>query len=206
MRYLNALLLSASLLASAAFTDTALARGSTGETIVDIVAGSGSGFDRNKFDYDILLAAVLAAGLDGALADPNASLTLFAPNDLGFIRLAEDLGYDGYDEAGAWAFLVAALTELGGGDPIPVLTDILLYHVAPEPISVFGFIRAALRDRDIETLLVVDGTVQTVHPFLFGLVDKATSLANPRLTLPLNVKASNGIIHTLNRVLIPVDL
>lgn len=198
MRYLSKLFLSTCLLASAAFADTAQARG----TITDIVASSGGEFDENKYDYDILLNAVVTADLADALADPEASLTLFAPNDLGFIRLARDLGYEGSDEAGSWEFLVTALTDLGNGDPVPVLTDILLYHVAPKSINVFGFIRAVLRDKSIETLL--NGA--TVKPFFFGLIDNEPDLINPRLAFPLNVRASNGIIHTLSRVLIPVDL
>jgi uncharacterized surface protein with fasciclin (FAS1) repeats len=202
MRHVRTLALSVCLLSSAAFADTDGSGGTSNVTITEIVASSGGEFDDNRFDYDILLNAVLAAELDAALADPDASLTVFAPNDLGFIRLAQDLGYDGEDEAGAWDFLVEALTDLGGGDPIPVLTDILLYHVAPEPINLLGFVRAVLRDESIETLL--DGA--TVDPFLFGLRDNDPEVDNPRLTFPLNVEASNGIVHTLTRVLLPVDL
>ena len=170
-------------------------------TITDIVLQSGGEFDERGFDYDILLNAVVTAGLAEALADENANLTVFAPNDRAFIRLARDLGYDGSDEAGAWEFLVAALTDLGGGDPIPVLTDVLLYHVAPDRIGVFRFFLAALFRVEIPTLLG-----PTVRPFLFGLVDNEPDLRNPRLRIPVNIRASNGIIHTISRVLIPLDL
>ena len=61
-------------------------------TITDIVVASGGVFDKNRNDFDILLNAVLAAGLEGALADPKADLTVFAPTDKAFIRLARDLG------------------------------------------------------------------------------------------------------------------
>jgi len=90
------------------------------------------------------LTAVVTAGLDGALADPAASLTVFAPNDRGFVRLARDLGFEGRGEEEAWLFLVDALAALGGGDPIPVLTDVLLYHVVPARVTVFDFVIAAL--------------------------------------------------------------
>src|SRR5690606_8310685 len=88
------------------------------QTITEIVARSGGTFDRNLLDYDILLNAVITADLADVLDDPNSDVTVFAPNDLGFILTARDLGYRGFSEQGAWEFLVEALTELGGGDPI----------------------------------------------------------------------------------------
>ena len=46
----------------------------------------------------------------------------------------------------------------------------------------------------------------SLTPFFFGLIDNDPDLENPRLTFPINVVASNGIIHTITRVLIPLDL
>ena len=166
-------------------------------TITQIVAKSGGEFDNNLLDYDILLTAVLAADLADALNNPTDELTLFAPNDLAFIRTARDLGYRGWSEQGAWEFLVGALTELGGGDPIPVLRDILLYHVAPEKRKPFQII---VSDR-IPTLLGED-----IRPLGFQLRDNEPDLADPGLFFPLNVEAANGIVHTISRVLIPIDL
>ena len=170
-------------------------------TIADVVAASGGEFDDNRFDYDILLNAVIAADLVGPLADPTADLTVFSPNDAAFIRLARDFGYEGWDEAGAWDAIVAALTELGGGDPIPVLTDVLLYHVAPDRVSAFEFILLSFFGMPIETLQ--GGEFQ---PFFFRLIDNEPDLRDPTLAFPLNLHLENGYIHTITRVLIPVDL
>jgi serralysin len=168
-----------------------------GQTITDIVAASGGEFDRNHRDYDILLNAALTAGLEGTLATPGLDVTVWAPNDAAFIRTARDLGFTGRTEQGAWEFLVAALTGIGGGDPIPVLTAILTYHVTPEARGVVS----VLRTKEFPTLQ--GGTI--VRNGL-ALQDKDPDLRDPRLTLPLQVRATNGIIHTIDRVLIPVDL
>ena len=168
------------------------------QTITDIVASSGNRFDRNPFDYDILLKAVVTAELAETLADENIDWTVFAPNDLAFIRTARDLGYRGFSEEGAWNFLVEAFTGLGNGDPIPVLTNVLLYHVAPENLRPIDIIRSS----EIETLL--SGAV--IRPRFLTLQDNDPDFRDPRIFFPFNVKASNGVIHTINRVLIPVDL
>ena len=47
---------------------------------------------------------------------------------------------------------------------------------------------------------------QRFQPRYFRLEDNDPDFADPYLFFPLNVRASNGYIHTINRVLIPVDL
>lgn len=176
-------------------------------TIADVVVAASGGanagvFDNDRHDYDILLTALQTANLVGAVADPNASLTVFAPNDRSFIRLARDLGFNGNDEQGAWDFLVVALTGLGNGNPIPVLTNVLLYHVAGEEISLFDVVIRSFFHIEIETLL----SGATITPRFFRLQDNDPDLRDPRVRLPLNIHTDNGIIHTINRVLIPIDI
>ncbi len=168
------------------------------KTITEIVAASGGTFDHNRYDYDILLNAVLAAKLEGALADASKQYTVFAPSDAAFIRTARDLGFTGNGEQAAWEFLVGALTEIGGGDPIPVLTNILLYHVAGKSLSPLQ----VLLSRKIDTLLGTSFKVNGIK-----LVDADPDITNPSLNLfALNIKATNGRIHGITRVLIPVNL
>ncbi len=168
-------------------------------TIVDIVLQSGGEFDNNNKDYDLLLNAVQAAGLVDVLADPAADFTVFAPKDIAFVRLARALGYRGHDEAGAFEFIVTALTELGNGDPIPVLTNVLLYHVSPGTQIVKDVILADSISTALEDA--------TIHPDGLFLSDNAPALRDPRLNINASdIRASNGIIHTINRVLIPVNI
>lgn len=167
------------------------------KTITEVVAASGGQFDRNPFDYDILLNAVLTANLQDTLATPGLDVTVWAPNDRAFIRTARDLGFTGSTEQGAWEFLVGALTGLGGGDPIPVLTAILTYHVTPGARGVLS----VLTTKEFPTL---QGGTIVRHGLT--LQDKDPDIKDPNLTLPLQVRASNGIIHTIDRVLIPINI
>lgn len=170
--------------------------GNDAPTIAGIVAASGS-FDANRRDFDLLLAAVSAAGLVGALDDAAADLTVFAPNDAAFLALAGNLGFAGGTEAEAFGYLVDAVTLLsGGGDPIPLLTNILLYHVAPQSLQA----SQVLASDGIATLL---GATLGVHGT--RLVDAEPDLANPKL-IATDIQAANGVVHVIDGVLIPADL
>ncbi len=174
--------------------------GGTGAgNIAAIVSKSGGKFDRNRFDYDILLNALIAADLVGALEDESADFTVFAPNDAAFIRLARTLGYRGFRESRAYSFIVDALTELGGGDPIPLLTNILLYHVSPDT----QVLKDVILSDTIDTLF----DDATFYPDGRRLEDSAPAVRDPRLVIfASDLRATNGIIHTINRVLLPIPV
>ncbi len=169
-------------------------------TIAEIVQQSGGDFDGNGCDFDILLQALIAADLVGAVSDPHDDLTVFAPTDAAFIELARSLGAeveDG-DDAAAFDAIVAALTELGGGDPIPLLKDVLLYHVSDGGRTV----EQLQHDGTIETKLG-----ETFHVDGKELNDKDPDIENPEFIKELtNIKASNGVIQGIDRVLLPIDL
>lgn len=165
-------------------------------TITGIVAASGS-FDQNSSDFDLLLNAVTAAGLAGALDDPSANLTVFAPNDAAFLALASALGFKGSTEEAAFGYLVEALTLLSGGnDPIPLLTDILLYHVSQGTLDSTAVLGASQIATLLGTNLGVAGAT---------LVDAEPDIADPNL-IATDIHAANGIVHVLDGVLIPADL
>jgi|GEM_PF-2933493 len=168
-------------------------------TIAEIVAQSGDDFDGNNQDFDILLEAVQTADLVDALNDSEADLTTFAPTDAAFVQLAQDLGFEGSDEAGAFDAIVAALTELGEGDPIPLLKDILLYHVSAGAKT----LETIQGSDSVSTLL--EGA--TLTPNGNSLEDNEPDLIDPSFVEGLtDVEAENGVVQAIDRVLIPLDI
>ncbi|SDH16264.1 Uncaracterized surface protein containing fasciclin (FAS1) repeats [Microbacterium sp. 77mftsu3.1] len=161
-------------------------------TIVDVaVAASGGGTpDANGSDYDILVQALVTTGLDKTLDDPNATFTVFAPNDRAFERLVTDL------TGTAPTSEKAALTAITSTFTTDEISDILLYHVVAgkklSPLKV-------LFSRSIE---MANGG--TIEPRGIILRDETPELKNPKLVLrAINIQASNGVIHTIDRVLVP---
>ena len=171
--------------------------GNDRDTITEIVAASGGAFDEDSSDFDLLLNALTAAGLTDALNNPDSNLTVFAPNDAAFVAAAQALGFEGSDEAGAFDYIVQAVTLLSfGNDPVPLLSDILLYHVAPGALDA----EAVLGSTTIDTLLGADLGVDGA-----ALVDGEPDLPNANI-IETNITASNGFVHIIDGVLIPVDL
>jgi serralysin len=162
------------------------------QTIAEIAAASD--------DFNILVRALQTADLVDVVADDAADLLVFAPTDAAFGQLAADLGFagDATDEDAVFTFLVGALTDLSpDGDPVPLLTDILLYHVAPEARSAAQIATAD----SIPTAL--SGTALTALGSVIS--DNEPDIANPTIAVP-DVLASNGVIQGIDRVLLPLDL
>ncbi|QKJ20567.1 fasciclin domain-containing protein [Microbacterium hominis] len=166
--------------------------GSAPGSIVDVaVAASGGGTpDANPADYDILVQALIATGLDAALADTSQTYTVFAPNDRAFLRLVGDLtGSMPASEADALATITSSFT----GEQI---SNVLLYHV------VAGRELGPVKVITSKSLTMANGGI--VKPRGINLRDETPALADPRLVIRgLNIDASNGVIHTIDRVLVP---
>lgn len=163
-------------------------------TIVDVaVAASGGGTpDKNPWDYDLLVQAVLATGLAGALSDTTKTYTVFAPNDRAFLQLVTDLtGKRPASEAEALTTITTAFTA-------EQISNILLYHV------VAGKKLGPVQVLTSRTLTMANGG--TIQPRGIVLRDASPALTDPRLVLwKINIPASNGVIHTIDRVLVPAS-
>jgi uncharacterized surface protein with fasciclin (FAS1) repeats len=163
-------------------------------SIVDVAvqASSANGPDANPYDYDLLIAAVTATGLAPVLDDDAQRFTVFAPNDRAFARLVADLS--GAYPATEQATLDAVLATF----TLDQIENVLLYHVvAGERLGPLQVVFA-------RSLTMANGG--TVKPRGLVLKDETPALRDPRLLLAgLNIPATNGVIHTIDRVLVPAQ-
>ncbi len=161
-------------------------------SVVDVaVKASGGGTpDANPNDYDLLVQAVTATGLAPVLDDESARFTVFAPNDRAFARLVTDL--TGSAPASEQAALETAVSALG----VDAIKNVLLYHV------VAGRKLGPLQVLLSRSLTMANGGI--VRPRGLQLRDETASLQDPRLVLwAIDIRATNGVIHTIDRVLVP---
>lgn len=136
--------------------------------------------------YDQLVAALmyvdeeLQAGLVDLFLNGTDQYTVFAPTDEAFIKLYDSL--EGVDE----------ITDL----PASLVLDVLLYHVT-EGRRAANSVVPPKNYRTIETLL---GESFKVSPAgeIIAIGNSAT------ITIP-NISASNGIIHEIDEVLLPIN-
>ena len=139
------------------------------DTIAEIAVTNGN--------FNTLVAALACTGLVGAVADPEAELTVFAPTDTAF----NDLGLD--------ATSICTVFDK------EALTTILLYHVVgerrPSPSVING------RNKSIEMLAGGSIFPQGQRSLV---VDANSSTVN---IAAADVMASNGIIHVIDGVLLP---
>ena len=168
--------------------------GAPNGTIVDVaVAASGGGTpDSNPGDYDILVQALLATGLNVALSDTSQQYTVFAPDDRAFLRLVGDVtGTVPASEAEALSTITTAFTA-------EQISNVLLYHV------VAGQKLGPIKVLTSRSLTMANGG--TVQPRGLTLRDETPALSDPRLVFRgINIQASNGVIHTIDRVLVPAS-
>jgi hypothetical protein len=152
--------------------------GNQNSTIADVIQQSGGEFDNNPNDYDILYNALNATNLMGALDDPNANLTAFAPNDGAFKSLGTQLGLaNNLNEQGLYDGIVNQLTTLGNGDFKPLLTDILKYHVSPQGQTVNQL--ANTNNGTVDTLLAGKTFQVTPGDYPFPTANSTEANINP---------------------------
>lgn len=131
---------------------------------------------RANGNFTTLVAALEATGLDMTLADFDTDYTVFAPTDAAFDALPE----------GTVASLLA---------DTDTLSDILLYHVLAGKV---------MSDAALTVANSMDSEVATANTDKLALstVDSALYVNNAMVTMT-DVMADNGIIHVIDKVLMP---
>ncbi|MEM9011001.1 MAG: fasciclin domain-containing protein [Pseudomonadota bacterium] len=164
--------------------------GNTPPSVVDIAAGNP--------DFSILVQALDITGLIPTLAAAS-DITVLAPTNDAFGALAADLGFGGDtgDADAVFGFLASTLSTLGGGDPIPLLTDILLYHVVVGGRTADEIDDLRFVPNFLGTPLRSDGT---------ELIDRDTGLENPNIVAEDIPAASQSFVQVIDRVLLPVQV
>ena len=142
--------------------------------VVDVAVSAGS--------FTVLAKLLTAAGLVETLSGPGP-FTVFAPTDEAFKAVAARLEVSPDN-----------LVETLIADP-ELLTDMLLYHVVPGNLPAAEV--TALNGQQVETLsgeawtVIVDGETVSIK-------DGFDRIAN---VIDVDVAASNGVIHVIDRVL-----
>lgn len=126
-------------------------------------------------NHTSLKAAIDQQMLQGALQNPAANLTVFAPDNTAFDNLATALG-----------------TDIAGLLALPNLTDILLYHVLGITVDAASVTNGAIVDP-----LNTSQTIKMTKTSMGAVFANQAQVIAPDLT------TDNGIVHSVDAVLLP---
>ncbi|WP_350562551.1 fasciclin domain-containing protein [Psychrobacter sp. CAL346-MNA-CIBAN-0220] len=128
-------------------------------------------------DFSVLVEAVQAAGLAGALSNPSAHYTVFAPTNAAFMQVLQETG----------------MTKAQLFANKPLLTKILGYHVISGDMAMYA--------KDVKPGNVMTLSKDTLVVTPQGkLMDESGRTAN---ILKTDMAATNGVVHVIDRVLLP---
>jgi transforming growth factor-beta-induced protein len=161
------------------------------QTIAEIVVAS---TEADPSEFTLLLAALEYAGLTDVFTG-GGQYTVFAPTDEAFLNLVAFLGPqldpDVLENDGAFA---AIDTLLGEG----TIANVLLYHVA-EGRRAANSVVPPVKDRKITTLLEGATFAVSKDGVIFDTYGQEATI------LEANISASNGIIHKIDTVILPLE-
>ena len=138
----------------------------------------------NSKDHTTLVAAVKAAGLVETLQSPGP-FTVFAPTNSAFAQLPK-----------------GTVETLLKPENKPKLTAVLTYHVVAGRLSAKDLMDAAQRDGGRAKLKTVEGEELTVES-KGNMLTIWDSKGNRSTITIRNVFQSNGVIHVIDKVLLP---
>ncbi len=129
-------------------------------------------------DFSSLVAALQKTDLVEALANEDATLTVFAPTNQAFADLLTELGFSSLDDV-----------------PVATLTNILQYHVLGE-----SKMASSIQTGYFKTLAKGAGTNTNLSVY----IDMSSTMLNKRAKITAtDVEADNGVIHIIDKVILP---
>lgn len=137
--------------------------------------------------FNSLLVAVTKAGIANTLTDANAQLTVFAPTDQAFTDLAKRLGF---------ADTTAMVTAL----PASALQSILTYQVLGTKKNSADLTAGGATQATAYSFAGAPATLRFDFTSGVKITDAALTVAT---VTTANVPASNGVIHAVDKVLVP---
>jgi uncharacterized surface protein with fasciclin (FAS1) repeats len=169
-----------------------------GSTITQIASGSA--------DFNILTAALTKTGLANTLGDNNSgSFTVFAPTDGAFVTYFQSLSVPSAaaDEAAILNWINSTLSPTTSPN-IAAVAGILAYHVVSSEIP-------SSKVTGAQSFVTIGGTARlSVSKVGSNVVLNAnragSSAGNGAQSVTLDTDASNGVIHSIDKVLIPVSI
>jgi uncharacterized surface protein with fasciclin (FAS1) repeats len=170
----------------------------TGSTIAQIANGN--------TDFNILTAALTKTGLATTLGNNNSgSFTVFAPTDEAFVTYFQSVSIPSAtaDEIAILGWINSTLSPTTTPS-ISTLAGILAYHVISSEIP-------SSKVTGAQSFVTIGGTARlSVSKVGADVVLNANragnAAANGAQSLTLDIDASNGVIHSINKVLIPVSV
>jgi transforming growth factor-beta-induced protein len=137
--------------------------------------------------FTSVVAAATKAELVPALSDPGAKLTVFAPTNAAFDKFALTLGFS---DAAAMVQALDAAT----------LAKVLKFHVLPTRQSAADLAAGG----DVQaTLYEFEGTPATLKLDTSNGVKITDAVLTQASVTTADVPASNGVIHAVDKVLVP---
>ncbi len=146
-----------------------------GKTLVEIVVETEA--------LSLLEVAVIKAGLVDTL-NSEGPFTVFAPTDDAFVALLDILGDD-----------YTSLEDFDTDEELALLTNILLYHVVPAKV-----LEADLAVGEVPTAFTGNSiaVIEKDGGFVIGDASEVDAIITGT-----DIMASNGVAHTINKVLLP---
>lgn len=171
--------LSLAVVSLAAVAGSASAAGS--QNIVGVAAGSK--------DFTTLVTLVKASGLAPALSG-KGQLTVFAPTNAAFASLEK-----------AVPGVTKALTDPKNK---ALLVQVLKYHVLSGEVKAPAALAAAKKNAQVPTLLGKNANGQLALGLVGGKIRIADSAGlNKATVVTADLDATNGVVHAINKVVVP---